>query len=379
MFTSSTATNLAQQHHLPSQIIGNSHANQQQQLSHHQPQHGNQQLSIGQNFASQPLFSLAHQNHLAHQQAPQFLDSNQHLVAQFSHQTAALTNSHFADGLSVADASQFVSVMQQQQQQNQQLQNGGVFNPAAFFQQHHSSNSGASQHLQSNHSSHQQQLTCANVMSTSAASVDNLNLASASQVILDSTGNGLLRLHNGTSIVNGDQPSLAVSSISDLRQQPRAPASGSNSGNNCTNGNNNRSNSIDSNFNASKLMTNHCSSINTNTNNNSSITTSNSNTNDNNNYTSNTKSSSKSKSNGNNKKDKSESRRDSESPRRTFACPTCGKGFTEKFNMKRHMQIHSQSRPKHICNECLKSFAWKDNFIRHRKAAHGNNIQQYQV
>lgn len=64
-------------------------------------------------------------------------------------------------------------------------------------------------------------------------------------------------------------------------------------------------------------------------------------------------------------------RRNSESPRRTFNCPTCGKGFTEKFNMKRHMQIHAQSRPKYICNECTKSFAWKDNFIRHKKAAHG--------
>lgn len=68
-----------------------------------------------------------------------------------------------------------------------------------------------------------------------------------------------------------------------------------------------------------------------------------------------------------------------DSPRRTFACPTCGKGFTEKFNMKRHMQIHSQSRPKYICNECSKSFAWKDNFIRHKKAAHGTNSIQYQV
>lgn len=76
---------------------------------------------------------------------------------------------------------------------------------------------------------------------------------------------------------------------------------------------------------------------------------------------------------------KRSSSKNGDSPRRTFACPTCGKGFTEKFNMKRHMQIHSQSRPKYVCNECSKSFAWKDNFIRHKKAAHGNNSIQYQV
>lgn len=76
----------------------------------------------------------------------------------------------------------------------------------------------------------------------------------------------------------------------------------------------------------------------------------------------------------------STSKNGGDSPRRTFACPTCGKGFTEKFNMKRHMQIHSQTRTKFICNECSKSFAWKDNFIRHKKAAHGNNNSiQYQA
>lgn len=78
---------------------------------------------------------------------------------------------------------------------------------------------------------------------------------------------------------------------------------------------------------------------------------------------------------GNNKRSSrksSEKSASSESLKRSYACPTCSKGFSEKFNMRRHMQIHSQSRPKYSCNECSKSFAWKDNFIRHRKAAHIN-------
>lgn len=81
-----------------------------------------------------------------------------------------------------------------------------------------------------------------------------------------------------------------------------------------------------------------------------------------------------------NRKFKAESRlKNCDSPRRTFECPVCSKGFTEKFNMKRHMQIHSQSRPKYICNECSKSFAWKDNFIRHKKAAHETNVPQFSL
>lgn len=80
-------------------------------------------------------------------------------------------------------------------------------------------------------------------------------------------------------------------------------------------------------------------------------------------------------SNGRREKTTNQSR-NSESPRTKFYCPTCNKGFTEKFNMKRHMQIHFPSREKYECDECSKSFAWKDNFIRHKKAAHGASAQQ---
>lgn len=328
---------------------------------------------------------------------PQFLDNNQQLVAHFNQQTGS---GPFVEGLNVTDASQFVSVIQQQQ--NPHLQDG--FNPATFFQQHHSQSvtqhhhPTAHQHHPTSHQTHShhhhhnqqhqpQQLTCANVISANAtSSIDGLSLAGAGHVIIDPTTNGLLGLGNRASVV-GDRTALVMSTINNLRQhqQPRANIA-SDSNINCNsngNSNNHRDHATldECNLSVSKLAANNNNTHNSSGNhNNINNNNNNGNINSNNHANSNQKSSnSKSKNNCSNKKDKLDNHRSSESPRRIFSCPTCCKGFTEKFNMKRHMQIHSQSRPKYICNECSKSFAWKDNFIRHKKAAHGTSPAQYPV
>ncbi|XP_053213356.1 protein tramtrack, beta isoform-like isoform X1 [Panonychus citri] len=61
---------------------------------------------------------------------------------------------------------------------------------------------------------------------------------------------------------------------------------------------------------------------------------------------------------------------DSLTGKRHYQCPECFKTFTEKGNMKRHTQIHSQNRNRFMCDLCSKCFAWKDNFNRHRRIAH---------
>lgn len=53
-----------------------------------------------------------------------------------------------------------------------------------------------------------------------------------------------------------------------------------------------------------------------------------------------------------------------------YQCPVCLKAFSEKGNMKRHTQIHSQQRHRYMCDLCSKCFSWKDNFNRHRRTHH---------
>ena len=65
---------------------------------------------------------------------------------------------------------------------------------------------------------------------------------------------------------------------------------------------------------------------------------------------------------------------DSLTGKRHYQCPDCFKTFTEKGNMKRHTQIHSQHRDRFVCDICSKCFAWKDNFHRHRRLAHSDAI-----
>lgn len=364
MFSSSAAANLAQQTHYH---LSHPHANQQHT---HQPLHNNQHMSISQHLPSPPFFSMTQHglnqptNHsqqpnqpvTTQSTMPSFMDANQQLIAHFSQPTA--TSGHF-----VTDSSQYMTVVPQQHQPTSQLHDSGDanFNPVAFFQQNQSST--ILHHPNQHQLQHpQQQISCTNLMTG--------NLTNASQVIIDSSSNGLFRLSKEASIVDTNPASIVMNSISGLRQQPRTIAINSSSV-----GNNGISNRNNSSIDIRQVPNNNNSNVSVKLNAYNNVALSNS---VNQNHTTNTKNiNSKSKNNGGKKKSKPETHRNTESPRRIFACPTCCKGFTEKFNMKRHMQIHSQSRPKYTCNECSKSFAWKDNFIRHKKAAHGANLQQY--
>lgn len=409
MFTSSSAANLAQQSH----HLNHLHSNQQQQQHHfNQIQHGSNHssMSTNQHFVGQPLFSLNHHNqhqnhggsHNRHQplqpQAqivmPQFSEPNQHL-AHFNHPSVT---GHFAvDSLSVSDANQFATVMQQQASSH--IHDASRFDASTLFQQHHSTT--ANQHS-SNHQS-QPQIVSANVITTN---LDNFCLTNNGHVLINPTVNRLSNTTTATGILSEeDHSAIVMNTINNLhhhqQQQQQPPIISCNNASNNTNKsacsslnnkvNSNRSSSGGSSSssnssscsnlinsgssNVLKMTTTSTSSNHNNIASSISINSHSSNHNrNNNNKSSNNKSS---KSNGHSKRDKPEGNRNSESPRRIFECPTCFKGFTEKFNMRRHMQIHSQSRPKYICNECSKSFAWKDNFIRHKKAAHGTNIQYH--
>lgn len=50
-----------------------------------------------------------------------------------------------------------------------------------------------------------------------------------------------------------------------------------------------------------------------------------------------------------------------------FECPTCGKRFSRKSNLKRHLYLHQEEKPFH-CPYCLKGFSGKFNLKRHTKS-----------
>ncbi|XP_064782323.1 uncharacterized protein LOC135506850 isoform X1 [Oncorhynchus masou masou] len=64
---------------------------------------------------------------------------------------------------------------------------------------------------------------------------------------------------------------------------------------------------------------------------------------------------------------KSSIRTDSDKP---YACPTCGKRFTEATYVKRHQTVHTKERP-FKCKLCYKSFSFLSNLIRHRSIHNG--------
>ncbi|KAM9399598.1 uncharacterized protein ACWYII_031697 isoform 2-T2 [Salvelinus alpinus] len=53
-----------------------------------------------------------------------------------------------------------------------------------------------------------------------------------------------------------------------------------------------------------------------------------------------------------------------------YACPTCGKRFTEATYVKRHQTVHTKERP-FKCKLCYKSFSFLSNLIRHRSVHNG--------
>ncbi|XP_023990635.2 uncharacterized protein [Salvelinus sp. IW2-2015] len=55
-----------------------------------------------------------------------------------------------------------------------------------------------------------------------------------------------------------------------------------------------------------------------------------------------------------------------------YACPTCGKRFTESNYVKRHQTVHTKERP-FKCKRCYKSFSFLSSLIRHRSV---HNVEQ---
>ena len=55
-------------------------------------------------------------------------------------------------------------------------------------------------------------------------------------------------------------------------------------------------------------------------------------------------------------------------------CPECGKVFSTKFNLSRHVSEHSSSNPHHVCCKCSKAFKRRDNLQRHIRDAHKEKV-----
>ncbi|XP_029543042.2 early growth response protein 1-like [Oncorhynchus nerka] len=53
-----------------------------------------------------------------------------------------------------------------------------------------------------------------------------------------------------------------------------------------------------------------------------------------------------------------------------YACPTCGKCFSEANYVKEHQTVHTKERP-FKCKLCYKSFSFRSNLIRHRSVHNG--------
>nr|XP_029543087.1 zinc finger protein 79-like [Oncorhynchus nerka] len=53
-----------------------------------------------------------------------------------------------------------------------------------------------------------------------------------------------------------------------------------------------------------------------------------------------------------------------------YACPTCGKRFSEANYVKQHQTVHTKERP-FKCKLCYKSFSFLSNLIRHRGVHNG--------
>lgn len=49
-----------------------------------------------------------------------------------------------------------------------------------------------------------------------------------------------------------------------------------------------------------------------------------------------------------------------------FECKDCGKSFTQRSHLTRHIQVHTGAEP-FRCDECGKSFRYKDNLTRHKR------------
>ena len=57
-------------------------------------------------------------------------------------------------------------------------------------------------------------------------------------------------------------------------------------------------------------------------------------------------------------------------------CPECGKVFSSKCNLTRHIRLHSSSpASQHVCSECSKVFNRKGNLQRHMLETHKEKVR----
>lgn len=55
-----------------------------------------------------------------------------------------------------------------------------------------------------------------------------------------------------------------------------------------------------------------------------------------------------------------------------FTCPNCGKGYTYKGNLNRHIRVECGKEPQHTCPVCFKMFKHKSNMEMHIERVHVN-------
>ena len=55
-------------------------------------------------------------------------------------------------------------------------------------------------------------------------------------------------------------------------------------------------------------------------------------------------------------------------------CTECGKVFSTKFNLSRHVLEHSSSNPTHVCCKCGKAFKRKEHLRQHMRNRHEEKV-----
>ncbi|XP_076237935.1 uncharacterized protein LOC143181437 [Calliopsis andreniformis] len=57
--------------------------------------------------------------------------------------------------------------------------------------------------------------------------------------------------------------------------------------------------------------------------------------------------------------------------RKPYPCHSCGRSYTRKDTLRRHMRDECGKIPQYICYVCQKGFKQKSNFQRHSANVHG--------
>jgi len=59
-----------------------------------------------------------------------------------------------------------------------------------------------------------------------------------------------------------------------------------------------------------------------------------------------------------------------------FACRTCGKSYSQKGNLQRHIKLECGKTPQFQCSVCCKTFTRKDNMKIHMKMLHERGVDK---